>query len=167
MKSFTYKDIEFTDLQQVKTYAYSFFEHYGEPNFDLEAASIASNEFHVFMYDFITKMLHRLTLEMNPHTDEYGELQDEIVALAKVVGFFSNDIDSETIEYDLEKSWANVIRYFKDYNDESILYAMEFINSPYQDYDENEIRFYAVRKIQKVVTAYEEIEPTYEDEDEE
>ena len=160
MIPFTYEGKEFTELDQVEEYSNSFYDGYGNDGFDHDAASESASKFYDCVRNHIFKLLHKLTLETNPNSDAYEKLKDEIVDLGTIIDFFCDCYDCETTEYDLEDGWANRINYFRDEDDKTIMYAMAYTESPY--YGIEDPRFYAVKEVQKVVTAYEEIESKYD-----
>ena len=105
---------------------------------------------------YIFELLHEYTLEP-VDGEEKEKLYSDIIYLMSASDFYDLEYDRETEYYDLEKSYADVILYFKDPKDEKLFYAVGCTESPYEGYDSADVRIWAAEEREMVVTKFFEI----------
>lgn len=151
---FVFDGIEFKTAEEIWEYDNSLYEE-GK---DSEEIKEKRREFGEKLDLFIYTMLHSLTVTKeipkpaipNEDGDEDwvgDEFQDTIMDFLTECDWLWSGDDSETLEYDLEKSYASVVEYFSSPFEEDIAYGIAYTQSPYCSYDEFDISIFAARKV--------------------
>ncbi len=160
----------FTSPEQVEAYDAELWEKYQESDFKDEKYSNERDDFSNAVGNYILDLLRTLTIDLDESkfdestaTDkEYEEftakryqLQKEIVELGKIIEFWYEwRYDEHVNEYDLEKSYAHVTYYFRDYKDRTLFFALDCFESPYESWYNEDYSFYATKRKPYVAYTY-------------
>lgn len=167
---FKYWSRTFTSPEEVEAYDAELWEKYRASDYKDKKISNERDDFVNAVGNYILDLLRILTIDLdknkfdeNTATDkEYEEfitkryhLEEEIVELGKIIDFWYEWRHDEHInEYDLEKSYAHVTYYFRDYKDRTLFFALDRFESPYESWYNEDYSFYAVRRKPYVAYLY-------------
>lgn len=151
---FIFDGIEFKTAEEIWEYDNSLYEK-GKDEEEIEEKR---QEFGEKLDLFIYTMLHSLTVTKeipkpaipNEDGDENwvgDEFQNTIMDFLTERDWLWSGDDSETLEYDIESSWAKVAEYFNSPFEEDIAYGVAYVRSPYCSYDEFGFSIFAARKV--------------------
>lgn len=160
----------FTSPEQVEAYEVELWEKYKATDYKDEKISKERNDFSEAVGNYILDLLRTLTIDLdknkfdeNTATDkEYEEftnkryqLQNEIIELGNIIDFWYEwRYDEHVNKYDLEKSYACMTYYYRDYKDKSIFFALDCCDSPYQSWYNDGYSFYATKRKPYVAYTY-------------
>ena len=138
---FVYDGIEFTNFEQIKEYEDALVNVCYQLDWKDEACNTERDRFSNAVDEYLYKVL-KFYVEKEKEEDEYTE---ELFELKKAIFQFiesqewlwRESSDSELLEYDLEKSYAVKISYFKAPGTDDIYYAIKYTDSPYTSIMEN------------------------------
>lgn len=159
----------FTSPEEVEAYDNELWEKYHASDYKDEKISNERNDFSNAVGNYILDLLRELTIDLDEKKidvmatdEEYEEfeakraqLQKEIVELGKVIDFWYEwRYDEHVNEYDLEKSYACMTYYYRDYKDRSIFFALDCCDSPYESWYNDGYSFYATKRKPYVAYTY-------------
>ena len=160
----------FTSPEEVGAYGTELWKKYQATDYKDEKISKERNDFSEAVGNYILDLLRTLTIDLdknkfdeNTATDkEYKEfinkryqLQNEIIELGNIIDFWYEwRYDEHVNKYDLEKSYACMTYYYRDYKDKSIFFALDCCDSPYQSWYNDGYSFYATKRKPYVAYTY-------------
>ena len=157
---FVYDGIEFYNFEQIKEHEDALINVCYQFDWKDEACNAERDRFSDAVDEYLYKVLE-FYVEKEKEEDEYT---DELFELKKVIFQFiesqewlwRGESDTEMVEYDLEKSYAVKIAYFKAPGTDDIYYAIRYTDSPYtsimEDIDDSEIT--RVKRVPKMSYEY-------------
>lgn len=157
---FVYDGIEFTNFEQIEEHEDALINVCYQFDWKDEACNAERDRFSDAVDEYLYKVLE-FYVEKEKEEDEYTE---ELFELKKAIFRFIESrewlwlesSDMEVVEYDLEKSYAVKISYFKAPEADDIYYAIRYTDSPYtsimEDIDDSEIT--RVKRVPKMSYEY-------------
>lgn len=157
---FVYDGIEFTNFEQIEEHEDALINVCYQFDWKDEACNAERDRFSDAVDEYLYKVLE-FYVEKEKEEDKYTE---ELFELKKAIFRFIESrewlwlesSDMEVVEYDLEKSYAVKISYFKAPEADDIYYAIRYTDSPYtsimEDIDDSEIT--RVKRVPKMSYEY-------------
>lgn len=161
---------KFTSPEEVAAYDSELWDKYRESDYKDEKISKERNDFSEAVGNYILDLLRTLTIDLDDSkfdeenaaegeyeelVDKRNQLQQEIVELGKIIDFWYEwRFDEHVNEYDLEKSYACMTYYYRDYKDKSIFFALDCCDSPYESWYNDGYSFYATKRKPYVAYTY-------------
>ena len=157
---FVYDEIEFTNFEQIKEHEDALINVCYQFDWKDEACNAELDRFSDAVDEYLYKVLEfyvEKEKEGNKYTDELFELKKAIFKFIELQKWlWRKPSDTEIVEYDLEKSYAIKISYFKVPRTDDIYYAIRYTDSPctsiMEDIDDNEIT--RVKRVPKMGYEY-------------
>lgn len=158
----------FTSPEEVEAYDRELLEKWRISDYKDDKVSKERYDFNEAVGYYILDLLRTLTVDFdlkkfdkeNATPEELeqfevtrNQLYEDIVGLGNIIDFWYDwRFEEKMCSCYLEKSYANMIYYYRDYKDKSLFFALECEDSPYEPWYNEEYSFYAVKR--KPVVSY-------------
>lgn len=160
----------FTSVEEVEAYDNELIKKWRDSNYKDTKVSNERDEFGKAVGYYILDLLRTLTVDLDPKkfdestmTDEEIEkyentryqIQKDVIGLGKLIDFWYDwRFDEHMSECDLEKSYAVMSYYYRDYKDKTLFFELNCEDSPYEPWYNCDYAFSAVRRKPIVTYTY-------------
>lgn len=167
---FNYQDRKFTSPEEIEAYDNELLEKWKASDYKNSKISDERDKFGKAIGYYILDLLRTLTVDLDPKkfdksimTDEEvkkyeatcHQIQKDVVNLGNHIDFWYNwSFDEHMSECDLEKSYAVMSYYYRDYKDKTLFFELICEDSPYDPWYNYDYTFTAVRRKPIVTYTY-------------